>query len=256
MTTEPLRTLQVDALKVEVYATREEMGRAAASRVAQAVGAVQASRGYANVVLAAAPSQNELLASLATLPVDWARVRAFHMDEYVGLPAQAPQAFGQFLRQRLFDRVQLAHVHYLDGNAPDMNAECRRYAALLTAYPADVVCAGIGENGHLAFNDPPVADFADPALVKVVALDLASRRQQVNDGCFATLAQVPTHAVTLTIPALMRGAAIHCVVPGPSKAVAVRAALTGGIDTACPASVLRRHPGAVLYLDVASAAQV
>jgi glucosamine-6-phosphate deaminase len=208
--------------------------------------------GRVRMAFAAAPSQEEFLAALVTEPeLDWARVTAFQLDEYVGLPAEAPERFGHFLRTRLFDQVRPGEVHLIGAaaNAAAATEECRRYADLLAAAPLDIVCLGIGENGHLAFNDPPVADFLDPARVKLVELDDACRRQQVNDGCFPTLAQVPTHAITLTIPTLLSGAMLSAVVPGPAKRVAVRRTLSGPIETACPASILRTHPACTLYLD-------
>ena len=175
------------------------------------------------------------------------------MDEYIGLQADAPQGFGNFLRRNLFDRVPFKTVNTIDSTAADPEAECRRYADLLQEYPCDIVCMGIGENGHIAFNDPPVAEFDDPAAVKVVALDEVCRNQQVHDGCFADIGQVPTHALTLTVPTLA-GAKHHlCIVPAPTKAKAVRDTLEGPVSTACPASILRTCPGAVLYLERESA---
>jgi glucosamine-6-phosphate deaminase len=176
------------------------------------------------------------------------------MDEYVGLAPDAPQRFGTFLSQRLFRRVPLRAVHLIDGNAADLAAELDRYTHLLHAHPVDIVCLGIGENGHIAFNDPPDADFDDPLSVKRVALDLASRQQQVHDGAFAELAHVPTHALTLTIPSLTRAARMFCMVPAPSKAWAVQRTLTGPIGTDCPATILRQHAAAILYTDRDSAA--
>ena len=198
--------------------------------------------------------QNEFLEALCAAPdIDWKRVTAFHMDEYVGLDAAAPQGFGNFLRARVFDRLPFGQVCYLNGNAPDIEAECSRYAGLLAQAPIDIVFMGIGENGHIAFNDPPVAEFDDPAAVKVVALDEVCRNQQVHDGCFADIGQVPTHALTLTVPTLA-GAKHHlCIVPAPTKAKAVRDTLEGPVSTACPASILRTCPGAVLYLERESA---
>lgn len=259
MTTRPTPrlTLQVDLLRVEVYVTRAEMGQAAACDALAALERAQYDGIAPRAIFAAAPSQNELLAGLrGGGRVDWARVRGFHMDEYLGLPPEAPQSFGHFLRERLFGALPLGSVAYLNGQTTDVAAECVRYAALLEQGPIALVCAGIGENGHMAFNDPPVADFDDPALVKVVELDAICRQQQVNDGAFATLDQVPTHAMTLTMPALLAAQRIVCVVPGSTKAAAVQAALTGPIAEACPASALRRHPNAVLYLDRASAARI
>lgn len=240
----------VDQLWVEVHPSREAMGRAAGRWAVQALQRAIAHEGQARVLFAAAPSQNELLAALAASEeIDWRRVTAFHLDEYVGLPAGAPQHFAQFLKERLFDRLPFGAVHLLDGNARSLAAECQRYASLLTEGAIHLACVGIGENGHLAFNDPPYADFADPVLVKVVELDPTSRRQQVHDGCFASLDAVPHRAITLTIPAILRAQAIACVVPGPSKTEAVRRTLWGPVDPSCPASVLRRHPRARLFLD-------
>lgn len=252
-----VKTEQVDKLNVKVYQTREEMGRAAAEEAAAAIRAAIAAKGEINMIFAAAPSQNEFLAHLiADKSIDFTIINAFHMDEYIGLPADAPQGFGNFLRERLFDRVPFKTVNTIDSTAADPEAECRRYAALLQAHPCDIVCMGIGENGHIAFNDPHVADFGDKAAVKVVALDETCRQQQVNDGCFARLDDVPTHALTLTIPTLTAPEAVFCIVPAKTKANAVYAALRGGITEACPASILRRHANATLYCDADSAARV
>lgn len=245
----PVATTAVDQLRVRVYADRRAMGEAAGADLAAAVRQLQAEKPMLRMVFAAAPSQNETLATLVRAPgIDWTRITAFHMDEYVGLKPDAPQAFGRFLRDRLFDRVRPAFVHLIDGNN-DPADECRRYADLLRAGPIDVVCLGIGENGHLAFNDPPVADFDDPELVKMVELEQACRQQQVNDGCFAALDDVPTHALTLTVPALLSGAHLFCAVPGPTKRQAVARTLRGPISTECPSTALRRHADCTLYVD-------
>lgn len=249
------RVVQEDAPRTLLFDTRQHLGEVAAADAAQAIRSAVRRRGVAHVVFASAPSQQEFLATLATLPgVPWDRVIGFHLDEYVGLPASAPQAFGQFLRDRLFNRVEPLAVHYLDGNAPDVGAECARYTELLRAHPLDVACIGIGENGHLAFNDPHVADFADPLMVKEVVLDERCREQQVHDGCFRGLEDVPRMALTLTMPAILAAGEVFCMVPGPTKALAVQAALHGPLSTACPASALRTHPRATLYLDLQSAA--
>ena len=217
-----VKTEQVDKLNVKVYQTREEMGKAAAEEAAAAIRAAIAAKGEINMIFAAAPSQNEFLAHLiADKSIDFTKINAFHMDEYIGLPADAPQGFGNFLRERLFERVPFKTVNTIDSTAADPEAECRRYAALLQAHPCDIVCMGIGENGHIAFNDPHVADFGDKAAVKVVALDETCRQQQVNDGCFARLDDVPTHALTLTIPTLTAPEAVFCIVPAKTKANAV-----------------------------------
>lgn len=245
----PLKREQADGLSVEVYADRTSMGRAAALAAAERIRSLQRTQAGVRMIFAAAPSQNEFLEALAAQPgIDWAGITAFHMDEYIGLPEEAPQRFGRFLSDRLFDIVHPGQVHLLRGNAPPAE-ECKRYAELLAERPLDIVCLGIGENGHLAFNDPPVADFLDPLLVKPVELEAACRRQQVNDGCFQSLDEVPAHALTLTIPALLSAAHMYCIVPGQAKREAVARSLRGPVLPSCPASVLRRHPDCTLYLD-------
>jgi len=250
------RRLSADSLAVEVYPNRQELGKAAAHTVADWLRHALATRERVAAIFASAPSQEEFLAALVTEPgVDWSRVVAFHLDEYVGLPHDAPQSFAQFLRQRLFDKVRPGAVHYLDGLEDPQHA-CRRYADLLASNPLAVACIGIGENGHLAFNDPHVADFADPFLVKPVEIDEVSRTQQVHDGCFARIDLVPRLALTVTMPAIFAAERIAVMVPGPTKARAVQATLQGPIATACPASILRRHPHAVLFVDEPAASLV
>ncbi|WP_135553762.1 glucosamine-6-phosphate deaminase [Paenibacillus cymbidii] len=242
-------TRQVDRLHVRVYADRQAMGEAAGREAAEAIKERLREAGTARIIFAAAPSQNEFLQTLAAdAEIDWSRITVFHMDEYIGLSTDAPQLFSRFLREGLFDRVRPGTVHLLDASV-DAETEMRRYAGLLAEAPIDIVCLGIGENGHIAFNDPPVADFSDPFAVKAVELDEACRKQQVNDGCFAKLADVPTHAMTLTIPTLMAGGRLFCMVPGPTKRDAVRHTLEGPIGTACPATILRTHPACTLYVD-------
>lgn len=245
----------VDQLTVKVYASRQALGQAAACDMAERLRQLLQVQHTVTIVFAAAPSQNEFLGALAEIQgLDWSRVVALHMDEYIGLPENAPQRFSSYLRQRLFDRVHPGRIYYMNAANADPQAECQRYAAILREHPVDIVCAGIGENGHLAFNDPGVANFLDAEWVKVVPLDAVCRQQQVHDGCFASLDQVPTHAVTMTIPALMAARWIYCVVPGPTKAVAVACALSGRVRPELPASILRIHPRATLYLDQESAA--
>ena len=248
--------LLVDQLKTTIFPTRAEMGRAVAADAARAMQGVIERDGAARVILASAPSQNELLENLTRSEVDWSRVTIFHMDEYVGLDAEHPASFRRFQAEHVLARIRPKMFEGIRGEAPDVEAECRRYERLLAEAPIDVVCLGIGENGHLAFNDPPVADFADPRLVKPVALDEVCRQQQVNDGCFASLEAVPRRALTLTIPALMRGKELFATVPGPRKAWAVRETLRGPIAPQCPASILRQHPAARLYLDAESASML
>lgn len=248
-----VRIMKVEQLHARVYTDRAALGRAAGQAAAATLRELLATKPV-SVIFAAAPSQNEFLETLvAEGGIDWSRVTAFHMDEYVGLPGSAPQSFGRWLKDRIFAKVRPGRVHYLDGMAPDPDRECARYSELLKAAPPDVTCMGIGENGHLAFNDPPVADFEDPVAVKVVELDLASRKQQVNDGCFAALDAVPKTAMTLTIPTLLGARWIYCMVPGPRKAPAVKRTLEGQVATECPATILRRHDRAVLFLDKDSA---
>ncbi|MEK4042634.1 glucosamine-6-phosphate deaminase [Paenibacillus sp. FSL H8-0048] len=246
----PAAEYLVERMRVLVYNERSQMGVAAAAAVGQRIRDLQMqSTAPVRIVFAAAPSQNELYEGLVREQgIDWSRVHAFHMDEYIGLPEDAPQRFGNYLQERLFKRVNPGRIELL-GRTGNIEEECRRYAALLNEAPIDIVCLGIGENGHIAFNDPPVADFADPLVVKVVELDQACRTQQVNDGCFASLEDVPTHALTLTVPALMAGRHLFTIVPGLAKRAALQAALHGPLSTACPASVLRTHPDITLFTD-------
>ena len=236
-------------IDVRIYEERKSMGAAAAEKFAKEVAAILKTKEQISVVFAAAPSQNEFLAALDYENLDWSRINAFHMDEYISLAADAPQGFGNFLRHRLFDKFNFKSVNYLNGNAHDINAECERYTTLLNQNKVDIVCMGIGENGHLAFNDPPVADFEDKHTVKVVELDEICRQQQVNDGCFANINEVPKRALTLTIPTLLSATYINCVVPGPTKAEAVKNTLQAEITTKNPATILRTHSNAVLFLD-------
>ncbi|WP_018630713.1 glucosamine-6-phosphate deaminase [Niabella aurantiaca] len=238
---------------IKKYPTRHAMGGAAAIAVALQAGRLLQQQDAVNIIFAAAPSQNEFLDALLQQDIDWTRINAFQMDEYVGLPADAPQGFGNFLKHRLFDRVPLRAIHYLNGNAPDPERECDRYTALINAHPTDIVCLGIGENGHLAFNDPPVADFEDTETVKVVALDGVCRQQQVNDGCFKVLTDVPATALTLTIPALMKGTFLYCMVPAALKAEAVYNTFYQAISPLYPSTVLRTHPNVSMFLDEESA---
>jgi glucosamine-6-phosphate deaminase len=241
-------------LAVEVHRDRPSLGAAAAADVASHLKALVARDGRAAAIFASAPSQNEFLAALrADSSVPWPRVEAFHLDEFVGVRADHPASFRRFLRERLFDHVPVAAFHGLAGEAQDPAAECARYARLLRQARPGLAVLGIGENGHVAFIDPPECDFFEPLAVRVVHLDEACRRQQVNDGNFASLEQVPREALSLAIPFLLSVPRAAAVVPGPAKTAAVAAAMEGPVTRACPASVLRRHPDATLYLDPASA---
>lgn len=247
---------KVDSLVVKIFPTRREMGEKAAVEVAGKIKDLLEKKEQVNIVFAAAPSQNEFLHFLVEQKgMNWSRVNAFHMDEYIGLPDDAPQNFGNFLKEKIFDKIHFGSVHLLRGRATDPKLECKRYADLLASYPTDIVCMGIGENTHIAFNDPHVADFKDKELVKIVDLDNACRQQQVNDGCFEKIEQVPNEAVTLTIPALLNAKFIYCIVPGKNKSNAVSLTLTQEISEKYPASILRRHQNSQMFLDDDSAAK-
>jgi glucosamine-6-phosphate deaminase len=239
--------------EVKVFETRQLMGEAAARAAAGHIRSLLKEKRSVNMIFAAAASQNEFLEALAAQEVEWHRIRAFHMDEYIGLPENDPQLFSRFLRSRLFDKKPFQDVFYINGQAGDWAAECERYEGLLEQYPVDITCLGIGENSHIAFNDPHVADFSDPRLMKVVELDDACRQQQVNEGCFATREDVPPIAFTLTIPAIMSSRHLIVTVPGASKAEAVRHTLYDAISERYPATILRRHPHVRLFLDKDSA---
>lgn len=244
-----LPIIKLEGLEVLIFENRTLMGIEAAKDVAACICSLLANKAELNMIFAAAPSQNDFLEALLKHNLPWHKINAFHMDEYIGLHNDAPQGFGNFLRERIFNKVRFKSVHYLNGSAADPAAECERYADLLALYPVDIVCMGIGENGHIAFNDPPVANFNDPLLVKKVELDAICRQQQVNDSCFLTLEDVPKEALTLTIPALMKAKFVFSIVPGNTKSVAVKNTLYGPINESCPASILRKHKNARLYLD-------
>lgn len=242
------------SLQVRVFKTRSEMGENAARSVILTIKNLLRERDYVNIVFASAPSQNEFLTALvAAEEVDWTRINAFHMDEYIGLASEHPQTFANFLREKLFNLLPFNNVYYINGNNENPIDECERYTELLKTKPVDIVCMGIGENNHIAFNDPHVANFSDSQLVKIVDLDNDSRQQQVNDGCFASIVEVPTHALTLTIPTLMNADYIYCIVPGKNKAKAILHTLKDGISTQYPSTVLRTHPNAMLFIDEDSA---
>lgn len=250
------KTITVEKLSVHAFDTRVEMGRAAAADAAARIRKIIEQKGEANVVFAAAPSQNELLEGLLQEDIDWTKVRGFHQDEYIGIDEKEPAGFGCFLRRAIFDKVPFKELHFLLCDAGQAEAKCQSYTGLLEKHPIDLIFLGIGENGHLAFNDPSVADFEDPKKVKVVELDEVCRQQQVNDGCFASLDQVPKQAMSMTMSLIMSVPEAVCVVPTQRKANAVYNALFGPVTTACPASILRRHPNAALYLDRDSAAKL
>lgn len=241
-------------LHVMVFENRAAIGRQAGGDAAECIKSMLREKDEINVMFAAAPSQNETLDTLCKVQgIDWSRVNAYHMDEYVGLNAYHPAGFRNYLKRTVFGRVPLKSFHLIDGNAREPQKEAERYGELLRQHPADICLLGVGENGHLAFNDPPVADFYDAELAKVVKLDQRCRQQQVNDGCFDRLEEVPALAITVTIPALMAARYLFGSVPGAAKAKAVQAMLNGTVAPCCPASILTIHPNAILYLDRESA---
>ena len=248
------RRIAAGALTLEVHADGAALARAAADEAAAALSEAVAARGEARAMFATGNSQLAFVDALvdATPGVPWDRVVVFHMDEYLGVGPDHPAGFRRWIRERICDRVHPRAAHYLDGLA-EPSAECDRYRALLEEGVLDLCCLGIGVNGHLAFNDPPVADFDDPLWVKVVELDDTCRRQQVDEGHFPGFDDVPTHALTVTVPALLGARTVLAVVPEARKAPAVRAALLGPVSTACPASVLRTRDNVRLHLDEASA---
>ena len=252
-----VRFFKKEELDVKIYSTRDEMGKEAARDVSEKISELLKQKKEINIIFAAAPSQNDFMQHLiADKKIEWNRINAFHMDEYIGLDKQAPQAFGNFLKERLFSKVPFKKIYYLNGQAELPETECLRYTCLLMQNPVDIVCLGVGENGHIAFNDPPVADFNDPSNVKVVKLDRVCRQQQVNDRCFNTLSEVPTHALTLTIPALLKAEYMYCIVPASNKAQAIYHTLNDEVSEECPATILRTKKNAVLYLDNESSALV
>ena len=245
-----IKETKFDKLTIRIYSDRSAAGCAAAADGAAALRRLLAKKERVNAIFAAAPSQNETLAALAAAPdIDWQRVRAFHMDEYVGFSRTHPQSFGRSLDEHIFGLVPFGEVYYLDADRDDA---VERYTRLLKENPPDIVFLGIGENAHIAFNDPWVADFSDPALVKKVPLDETCRTQQVHDGCFPTLDDVPTHAYTLTIPALVSAQTLICTVPAKTKAEAVYNTATKPVVADYPATIMRCHPDAVMYCDADS----
>jgi glucosamine-6-phosphate deaminase len=252
-----VQSFQVDAMTVEIHPSAERLAASAAENAAGHLRLALGRQPYAAAILASAASQVLFLERLVGAEgIDWSRVTLFHMDEYLGMSDSHGASFRRFLRERVEQRVRPRTFHYLAGEANQPLIECERYTALLREQPIDLCCLGIGENGHVAFNDPPVADFDDPHTVKIVKLDAACRQQQVGEGAFPSIDAVPQYAYTLTIPALCDAGKMVCVVPEQRKAKAVQLALTGPIDVACPASVLRRQPHATLFLDRESASRL
>jgi glucosamine-6-phosphate deaminase len=253
---ELIKSFKKDKLNVNVYIDRKSLGKAAANAVAEKIKKLQKGQSEIRMILGSAPSQDEFFDELVKIEgIEWNKITAFHMDEYIGLNRNAEQLFSKYLVDRVFNKVPIKKA-YLIEPFEDAEKEIKRYEELLREKPIDIVCLGIGENGHIAFNDPPAADFNDPYFVKIVTLDDISRKQQVNDGCFPQFKDVPKRAVTLTVPALLSGKYLSTVVPGTRKADAVAKTLTGEINTKCPASILRNHDNVILYIDKDSASKI
>jgi glucosamine-6-phosphate deaminase len=247
---------QVDRLKIEVHPTREAAGVAAAQSAASSLMRLAKTNAEFAVIFATGASQMDTLKALTQTPgLPWAQIRGFHMDEYIGLSPDHPASFRRYLRDNLTQKVQMKEFFEIDGSASDPEQACKEYAELLRTANPQLCLLGIGENGHLAFNDPGVADFNDPLDVKVAQLDTTCRRQQEAEGWFGSLDEVPERAMTVTIPALFRVPKLIASVPGPRKAAIVRRALQESVSTACPATLLRTHPNATVYLDRESSAE-
>lgn len=254
---EPMRQLRVEDLAVEVYQSESELGDAAAANTARILRETVAKQGSARVILATGNSQLAFITALQKLAdVPWSEVTVFHMDEYVGIDADHPASFRRWIRERVEQPFSPRQVHYIDGDAADAEAEAARYEALLNEAPLDLICMGIGENGHIAFNEPFQADFEDTRKVRIIELNDASIRQQVGEGHFPTPADVPRNAISLTVPALLAPAVIQVSVPEERKAPAVQASLTQPISNAVPATILRKQPHATVYLDSGSASLI
>ena len=246
--------LEFGTARVRVYPSRQALGAAAAADASRTIVNAVRERGRARIIVATGNSQLELIHALVEIPgVPWKSVEVFHLDEYVGMPDTHRSSFRLWIKRRIEDTVHPGTIQYMQGDAPDLDAEIERYTRLLNQAPLDLAFVGFGENGHIAFNDPHVADFADPVTIKLVVMDDASRRQQAGEGHFDSPASVPREALTVTCPALMRAARWICAVPELRKAQAVRNALEGPIATTCPSSIVRTHPNATVYLDMESA---
>ncbi len=247
-------TLEFGTAQVRIYLSRQALGTAAAADAARIIMNAVREHGRARIIVATGNSQLELIHALVEIPnVPWRSVEVFHLDEYVGMPDTHPSSFRLWIKRRIEDVVHPGTIQYMQGDAPDLDAEIERYTKLLNRAPLDLAFVGFGENGHIAFNDPHVADFADPVTIKRVVMDDASRRQQAGEGHFDSPAAVPHEALTVTCPALMRADAWICAVPELRKAQAVRDALEGPIATSCPSSIVRTHRNAKVYLDTESA---
>lgn len=251
-----MKVFTIDKLKVAIYDDSISLGKASADFVEEKLTESIDQNGAANLILATGASQFSFLEALKEREIDWQHITVFHLDEYKGISDQHPASFRKYLKERILDEVMPKKIFFLNGDAKDLEKEMETYSRALRTHPIDVACIGIGENGHIAFNDPPVADFNDPKLVKLVTLDDACRNQQLGEGWFPTFEDVPEQALTLTITAIMQCKAISCVVPDSRKAKAVYNTLYGKVSTKCPASILRQHANTRLFLDLHSAKNI
>lgn len=251
-----MKQYKKELLDIKVYDTRDEMGVHAAKEAADYIRELMKKQEVVNIVFAAAPSQNDFLLHLSKEDIEWGRINAFHMDEYIGLAKDASQGFGNYLAEHIFNLVPFRSVNYIYDETKTPEQICEDYEKLLNENPTDIIFMGVGENGHIAFNDPHVAFFDDPLGVKIVDLDQKCRNQQVNDGCFATIDEVPTHAITLSIPIMMKAARLFVIVPTALKAEAIGKIYNGEITQSCPASILRTHKAATLYTDISGAKEI
>ncbi len=248
--------LKKENLIVRIFEDETSAGEASAQFVAEQLNNTIRAKGFANLILATGASQFAFIDALKKQEIDWGKITVFHLDEYKDLPETHPASFRKYLKERILNTVKPYKVYYIQGDAPDIEKEISQYEELLKTHPVDIACIGIGENGHIAFNDPAVADFNDAHLVKVVQLDDACRRQQLGEGWFPTFEAVPEEAVSLTIPAIMNCKVISCMVPDQRKAQAVYDTLNNEMTTACPATILRKHANTVLFLDKNSASKL
>ena len=254
MLPQPQKTLQVDALSIRLHSNETELALDAAQLARNCLQSVLKKQGSAAIILATGNSQIKFLEYLVTFPdIDWSKVTIFHLDEFLGIDAEHPGSFRRYLRERVESQVKPFQFHYIVGDTLQPLNECLRYTKLLQTQTIDLCCLGVGENGHLAFNEPSVANFNDPHSIKLVKLDESTRLAQLNGGYFTTLAEVPKYAITLTIPMICTADKILCLAPGKRKSPVVKTLLQEEISEVFPASILRKQAHAPLFLDVDSA---
>lgn len=251
-----IRDLKAEKLNLQIYQDETSAGVASAIFVAEKLNNAIAEKGFANLILATGASQFAFIEAIKKLDIDWSKITVFHLDEYKNISESHPASFRKYLKERILNEVKPAKAYLINGDANNLDEEVLNYETLLKEHPIDVACIGIGENGHIAFNDPGVADFDDPKLVKVVQLDDACRTQQLGEGWFPTFDDVPQEAVSLTIPAIMNCKVISCLCPNERKAQAIYNTVNAPISTDCPATILRTHPNTVIFLDIDSASKL